>query len=59
VGTHVLQIPADDGCVYVYDADTQLLCKVCDIVQMIAAPEIVRETSAKAHLSVKTKEREV
>jgi hypothetical protein len=25
MGKHVLQIPADDGCVYIYDVETQVL----------------------------------
>lgn len=59
MGKYVLQIPADDGCIYVYDIDTQVLRKVCDITQISAVPEIVKETLRKAHLSVKTKECEV
>jgi hypothetical protein len=58
VGKYVLQIPADDGCIYVYDIETQLLRKVCDITQIDALPEIVKETLSKAHLFVKVKERE-
>jgi hypothetical protein len=58
MGKYVLQIPADDGCVYVYDIETQLLRKVCDITQTDTVPEVVRETLSKAHLPVKVKERE-
>jgi hypothetical protein len=56
VGKYVLQIPVDDGCVYVYDLETQLLRKVCDITQTDVLPEIVKETLNKAHLLVKVKE---
>lgn len=56
MGKYVLQIPVDDGCVYVYDLETQLLRKVCDITQTDVLPEIVKETLNKAHLLVKVKE---
>jgi hypothetical protein len=56
MGKYVLQIPADDGCVYVYDIETQLLRKVCDITQTDAVPEAVKETLNKAHLFIKVKE---
>jgi hypothetical protein len=59
MGKYVLQIPTDDGCVYVYDIETQLLRKVCDITRIDAVPEVVKETLSKAHLFVKVKEREV
>jgi hypothetical protein len=57
MGKYVLQIPADDGCDYVYDVETQRLRKVCDITRISDAPEVVRETLGKAHLSIKVKER--
>jgi hypothetical protein len=56
MGKYVLQIPADDGCIYVYDIETQLLRKVCDITQTDAVPEVVKETLNKVHLSIKVKE---
>jgi hypothetical protein len=58
VGKYDLQIPADDGCIYVYDIETQLLRKVCDITQLDVLPDVVKETLSKAHLFVKVKERE-
>jgi hypothetical protein len=56
MGKYVLQIPADDGCVYAYDVETCLLHKVCDVTQSDCLPKIVRETLDKAKLPVKVKE---
>jgi hypothetical protein len=55
MGKYVLQIPADDGCVYAYDVETCLLRKVCDVTQADRVPEIVRETLEKANLPVRVK----
>jgi hypothetical protein len=59
MGKYVLQIPADDGCIYVYDVETRLLRKVCDITQIDSVPEAVKETLSRAHLSIAVKERGV
>jgi hypothetical protein len=53
VGKYVLQIPADDGCVYTYDAETNRLYRVCEVKQENFLPEAVKETLEKAHLTVK------
>jgi hypothetical protein len=58
VGKHVLQIQADDGCIYIYDVDTQTLRKLCDITTSRLIPDDVRQTLEKANLPVKTKEAE-
>jgi hypothetical protein len=59
MGKYALQIPADDGCVYIYDVETQLLRKLCDVTQINAVPEIVKETLNKAHLFVKVKGQDI
>jgi hypothetical protein len=58
MGKYALQIPADDGCVYIYDVETQLLRKLCDVTQINTVPVVVTETLSKAHLTIKIKERE-
>jgi hypothetical protein len=50
MGKYVLQIPADDGCVYIYDVETHLLRKLCDITQSNTVPENVKATLEKAGL---------
>jgi hypothetical protein len=56
MGKHVLQIPADDGCIYLYDADTQTLRKLCDITTVRQIPDEVKQTLEAAHLTVKTRD---
>jgi hypothetical protein len=55
VGKYTIQISADDGCIYIYDVDTHLLRKVCEVAQMGDVPEIVKETLRKAHLDITLK----
>ena len=56
MGKYVLQIPADDDCVYLYDVEAQTLRKLCDITTANSIPDIVKKTLEKANLPVKTKE---
>jgi hypothetical protein len=44
---NVIQIPSDDGCVYVYDVDTARLKKICDIVAEKDVPQNVRDILLK------------
>jgi hypothetical protein len=55
MGKYVLQIPAEDGCVYIYDVETHTLRKLCDITQSDTVPENVRDTLLKAGLPVRLK----
>jgi hypothetical protein len=59
MGKYVLQIPADDGSVYIYDVETQLLRRLCDVTQISAVPDTVKETLSRALLPIKVKENEV
>jgi hypothetical protein len=56
MGKHTLQIPSADGCVYVYDVDTQTVKKVCDIVAAKEIPADVWETIKAAKLAVAIKD---
>jgi hypothetical protein len=53
MGKHILQIPADDGCVYLYDVETQELRKLCEIETVCSIPEEVGKTLEMAHLHFK------
>ncbi|MDR1232501.1 MAG: hypothetical protein LBK61_14000 [Spirochaetaceae bacterium] len=52
MGKYTLQIPAQDGCVYLYDVETCLLRRICDISDTNEVPEIVKETLRKAGLKI-------
>jgi hypothetical protein len=47
MGKNVIQIPSDDGCVYVYDLDANKLKKVCDIFSERDVPDNVRDILLK------------
>jgi hypothetical protein len=56
MGKHVLQIPSDDGCIYIYDVDTQTLRKLCGITASYLIPDDVKQTLERASLPVKTRD---
>jgi hypothetical protein len=53
MGKHVIQIPSEDGCLYVYDVDKQTLKKLCDIERLEDIPADVLETLNMANLRVR------
>jgi hypothetical protein len=57
MGKHVLQIPSDEnGCIYLYDVETQILRRLSDITTVRVIPDDVKLTLEKAHLTVKTRD---
>jgi hypothetical protein len=52
MGNNTIQIPADDGCVYVYNVDNNKLKKVCDIVEEKEIPQSVRDILVKLNRRV-------
>jgi hypothetical protein len=56
MGKHVIQIPSEDGCVYVYDTDKKTLQRISDIKKTQAIPRDVRETLDRAGLCADTGE---
>jgi hypothetical protein len=44
MGKHVIQIPSEDGRVYVYDTDKKIIRKICDIERPEDLPADVKET---------------
>jgi hypothetical protein len=58
MGKHVLQIPADDGSIYIYDVDTRILRRLFDITTECFIPDEVKITLEKANLTVKTRDEE-
>jgi hypothetical protein len=56
MGKHVIQIPSEDGCLYVYDTDKKTMQKICDIKKLEDIPKDVRETLSRAGLCVDTGE---
>ena len=50
---HVLHIAADNGCVYLYDTDTNTMRKVSDVTSMSEIPDDVRNVLWKCGLRVK------
>jgi hypothetical protein len=56
MGKHIIQIPSTDGSIYIYDADSRTLRKICDITEPGDIPADVRETLRILNLNVKTVE---
>jgi hypothetical protein len=54
MGKHVIQIPSEDGCVYVYDTDKKTMRKICDIEKLEDIPQDVKETLRNINLYVET-----
>jgi hypothetical protein len=52
VGRKVIQIPASDGCVYVYDLESGGVKKVCDVTEALDLPVEVSEVLDMLHLPV-------
>jgi hypothetical protein len=52
MGKHIIQIPSEDGCVYVYDTDEKIIQKISEIKRIKDIPEDVRETLRIANLCV-------
>jgi hypothetical protein len=50
MGKYVLHIPADDGCVYIYDIETRTLSKHCSVTSIFNVPDVVKATLAMAGL---------
>jgi hypothetical protein len=57
MGKHVIQIPSEDGCVYVYDADKKTIRKICDIEKPEDLPADVKETLRSINLYVENGKR--
>jgi hypothetical protein len=55
MGKYVLQIPDEEGIVYIYDVETHLLYKLCEIKQSYELPENVKATLEKAGLPLNIK----
>jgi hypothetical protein len=54
MGKHIIQIPSKDGSVYIYDADSKTLRKICDVTGPGDIPEDVCETLRILNLKVST-----
>jgi hypothetical protein len=56
---YVIQIPVGNNIVYIYDVETGLLRKICDITDVNEVHQIVLETLKKAELKITVKGGEV
>jgi hypothetical protein len=52
---YVIQIPVTNNIVYVYDVETGLLRKVCDVTDISEVHQVVLETLKKAGLKIHVK----
>ncbi|GMO63762.1 MAG: hypothetical protein Ta2A_11120 [Treponemataceae bacterium] len=48
---NVIQIPSNDGCIYLYNLDTGKAQKICDLVSPKDYPDDVKEKIAKLQRS--------
>jgi hypothetical protein len=52
MGKHVIQIPSEDGDIYIYDTDKKTFRKACDVEKLEDLPADVKETLRTINLSI-------